>query len=263
MQYIAVTASTGTRIIDPASLSELQNLADGYSWAAAFSHHGEYLAVGTQMGGVVSLWSSPPACASIKRINVRSNEVYAFHFSPSDEKLIAGTQESTCTIYSVPSLDPMVTLPGHTNGLLSVLFLTETIAATGGWDRSMHVWDVSTGSSIKFSREHRDIVRMFVLSPDGALFASCCGDRSLRVFETEAPFNCIFAIPCAGSVRSACFADSDTILVGLDGHDMVHVDVKTGRIIRTYRAHRDLTGIVILRPARKSPLLCALAHVHL
>jgi WD40 repeat protein len=59
--------------------------------------------------------------------------------------------------------------------------------ATGSYDRSIKLWDTTTGEEVFTLRGHTAGVRCVAFSPDGRRIASGSIDRTVRVWDTSPP----------------------------------------------------------------------------
>ena len=71
------------------------------------------------------------------------------------------------------------TLEGHRDSVNSAAFSPDgKLLASGSWDGTIKLWDVSTGMEVRTLEGHRSWVLSVAFSPDGKLLASgSCGQR--------------------------------------------------------------------------------------
>jgi hypothetical protein len=76
-------------------------------------------------------------------------------------------------------------LTGHTDVVFAAAFHPDgTRIATGGNDRTIHVWDSTTGTELVRLPGHTDYVYSLAFSPYGATLASGSGNHTVRLWDT-------------------------------------------------------------------------------
>ncbi|KAH8835890.1 WD40-repeat-containing domain protein [Flagelloscypha sp. PMI_526] len=124
---------------------------------------------------------------------------------------------------------------GHTGWILSVAFSPDgTRIVSGSYDRTLRLWDASTGVPIgEPLRGHSDLVREVTFSPDGSRIASCSSDKTIRLWDA------INGLPVAepfrrhsASVECVAFSPDGTRLASGYGDGTIRVwDVATGSLV--------------------------------
>ena len=56
---------------------------------------------------------------------------------------------------------------------------------SGSYDKSVRVWDASTGDELNVLKGHRDLVRSVAFSPDGKQIVSGSYDQSVCVWDAS------------------------------------------------------------------------------
>jgi len=77
------------------------------------------------------------------------------------------------------------TLKGHNDKVQSVTYsLDGKYIASGSNDKTIKIWEASSGICIKTINEH-EIVSSVVFSPDGKCVASECSDDKMKIWEVS------------------------------------------------------------------------------
>ncbi len=77
-------------------------------------------------------------------------------------------------------------LGGHEKPVITIAFSPDgRLLASGGWEDTILLWDVSSGTKLKRLAGHERGVRSVAFSPDGQLLASGSGDMTIRLWEVS------------------------------------------------------------------------------
>ncbi|POY70148.1 hypothetical protein BMF94_6731 [Rhodotorula taiwanensis] len=115
------------------------------------------------------------------------------------------------------------TLHGHDHSISTARFLpTDDMIVSASRDRTIRVWEVSSGYCVKTISGHNDWIRSVLPSSDGALFISCSVDQTARIWDAQ-----------KGDTKSE-----------LRGHEHV-VEAAVFAPIAAYSAIRELGGITM------------------
>ena len=148
------------------------------------------------------------------------------------------------------------TLKGHSKGVRSVAFSPDgKYVATGGDDKTIKLWEVSTKKVIKTLKGHISEVTAVAFSPDGKYIVS--GDKeedsSLKLWEVSSGRE-VRSLEGQLAVYSLTFSlDGKHVISGGLSHDETIKlwDVSTGRVTRVFSGHRDWVRTAAISPDGK------------
>jgi WD40 repeat protein len=95
---------------------------------------------------------------------------------------------------------------GHSMWPSSAVFSPDGAhALSGGWDRTLKLWDVATGALIRTFQAQSDRISSVAFSPDGARVLSGCYDGTLKLWDA-ATGAIIRTFRHSGEVTSVAFS---------------------------------------------------------
>ena len=244
-KFIAI-GTRGLAIRDASTFSLLHHIGVVPTREVRFSMDGNYLASGDRKC-CVKLYKVP-SFELVATGSGHQQEVRPIAFSPSSDRVASGCEAGQIMIWSVPALDKLHAIQGDAEGVWALIFLSEDALVSGGQCHTLRVWNAATGEPIT-NRDGlcKDEVVSLALSPDGQHLAVGSYDQHVRIFSTdEAQFSLESAFPVPGVIHVLCYADWDTILVGIEGSNLIAIDAATGKVTKTFEEHNIPSGIAVL-----------------
>ncbi|KAL4887992.1 WD40-repeat-containing domain protein [Aspergillus ambiguus] len=142
------------------------------------------------------------------------------------------------------------TLEGHSGAVGAVAFSpSNQMLATGSHDRTIKLWDTTTGSLQQSLEGHLALVRTIVFSPCGRLLASGSHDNTVKLWDavTGAPLRTF--CDHSGSVCSVDFSPSGQFIVSGSVDCTVKLwDTTTGSLRHTFKGHTYPVQAVAFSP---------------
>jgi WD40 repeat protein len=141
---------------------------------------------------------------------------------------------------------PLSTYQGHGAPVTSLAWSPDgTSIVSAGVDKTVQVWDVSSGKCIHSYSGHGAPVSAVTWSPDSAYIASGSLDKTVRVWNAASGRNCYAYGGHAAPVSAVAWSPDGTHIASSSWDKTVQVrKASNGEHIHTYREHTELVSAV-------------------
>jgi WD40 repeat protein len=227
----------------------------GLMLALAFRPDGAQLVTGSR-SGTVQFWDVPKGRLR-RTVTLAGAGVDSLAYSPDGKQVAAAlgnTDPGQQTSGSVVLLDArsgavVRTLTGHTDGVLAVRFRSDgRRLASGGFDRTLRVWDAVTGEVLAVLTGHGATVTAVAFSNDGRLLASASRDRTVRLWDAQS-LQPLATLEHASLVHGVAFSPDGTRLAAACDDNTIRLwDVATRQEVAELRGHRAYVHAVAFGP---------------
>jgi WD40 repeat protein/tRNA A-37 threonylcarbamoyl transferase component Bud32 len=253
----------------------IQQFATGSSSveSLAFSPDGVSLA-GGGTDHAVRLWDTKTG-ALARTLTGHSDFVFSVAYGPDGVLLASGSHDGTVRVWGAKtgallqtltgrSDEPqqyrddrtgkLVSVHGHSidNEIRSVAFSPDSgRLASGGWDKTVRIWDAKTGTLLQTLTGHRNGVNGVAFGPDGARLASGDIDGTVRVWDTGAWRLVLTLADNTDGLNCLAFSPDGARIAGAGGGVVRVWDARPVAQVLTFIGHNGPVARVAFSPDGK------------
>ena len=158
----------------------------------------------------------------------------------------------------VPSLEPpggplLCTLSGHTASVWGVAISSDgRYGLSASWDKTVKVWDLSSGQELRTLSGHTDYVWGVAISLDGRYGLSASRDKTVKVWDLSSGQELRTLTGHTGRVNGVAISSDGRFVLSVSEDKTVKVwDLSSGQELRTLSGHTDsVRGVAISSDGR-------------
>lgn len=203
----------------------------------------EKTVVTTCSDGKIRVWDVETG-AILSIIDDTSSESHCLAFSKDGDFLISGDYEGKILVRDFRDGSEVLNIQAHHDGIRSVDVSANNVIATGSFDNTVKLWDLSGVNHMVLSG-HNSSVLGVRFSPDGRLLATASMDNYVGLWNVQSG-SCRWLKGHQDWVRTLCFSPDGRYLVsGGDDRSLRVWDVDTGKCQSILKGYTN--GILSLK----------------
>jgi WD40 repeat protein len=245
-KMFAVLGDKVVSLWDTETRKELPRLNDTQYGAMSIAlSRGGTIATGYD-DGTVKLWDMQTR-EPLSVFKTCDKEVLALSFSPDEQTLAAGCADGKIQLWR--SHKPPITLDGHSGPVRSLVFSSEGRLASGSEDKTVRVWDGTTGRQLWASDAHKDGIMAVAFSSDAKKLASASKDKTVKLWDVSTAKELATFVGHKFEGSAVAFSpDGKTVATGGTDKTIKLWDPNTGQERTTFTGHGSRVAAVAFSP---------------
>ena len=115
-----------------------------------------------------------------RKLSGHTDGVWSLAFSSDGKRLASGAWDNHIRIWNVRRGEKIITLSGHTGGVMALTFLDDITLASAARDFTIRLWNTHNGTEVDIYKIHQAAVTDLTHSRDNHLLISAGEDQAIR-----------------------------------------------------------------------------------
>ena len=185
------------------------------------------------------------------KIKIEENKIaqYTFTLQEKPKQEIAEIKPIVKNV-NLTEYKLLKTLEGHSSWVKSVAYSPDcTKIISGGFDKTIKIWDANTGKCLKTLEGYRDEVNSVAYSPDGKRIISGSYDGTIKIWDANTG-ECLKTLNGHKySVLSVAYSPDGTKIISGSCDNTIKIwDANTGECLKTLEGHSHSVNSVAYSP---------------
>jgi WD40 repeat protein len=128
----------------------------------------------------IRIWDGPSGVCK-KKLTGHTGDVRSILYEEKSKRIFSASNDKSIICWDYVTYKKVGVVNGHKNAVVSLSWVNATTIVSGSWDRTIKVWDITSGTCLKTLSENTEYVNSVAVTPDGDHIISESDGKAVKI----------------------------------------------------------------------------------